>query len=69
MCGRMMRSLLQLSQRWPCHKFASLEANLGWDGAFKSGRNLSVLMLTSGPGPTFCLVCRESKLFANDISR
>ena len=39
MGGMVMRSLLQLSERWPCHswpvcrmKFASLEANLG--GAF-----------------------------------
>ena len=35
-CGRVVHSLLQLSERWPCHiwpvgrmKFASLEANLG----------------------------------------
>ena len=35
--GRVVRFLLQLSERWPCHiwlvgrmKFASLEANLGW---------------------------------------
>ena len=42
-CGRVVHSLLQLSERWPGHiwlvgrmKFASFEANLGGFGALES---------------------------------
>ena len=36
-CGRRMRSLLQLSQRWPCHEICF---TFGWGGAFISGRKI-----------------------------
>ena len=59
--GRLVRSLLQLSERWPCHiwlvgrmKFALLGANLGGSRYFSLSHSsfLSPCLEGGGGGPS-----------------